>query len=380
MPAAPLLAAALLAAPPDPPGEPDKAGGPFAVESFEAVTPGEPVAGTDGGTGWAGPWAARPFTLGDQPDPARFPPRADTILGMADSLPHGDPAVRAAARGGSASAAALADGRGVGLISRPLKKQLGVPGQTVYLGVLLKAEGVLHRGAASGGFGVTVQFNLPGPGEPNWRRRLERESLDWFRAVGQDSNSLSLGKRLDVLAYRSVPNPNRERPMDRSEVWQLWRVGADQVPRAGGLPIPLSPANRLDPTRRYYVERGLHHEWAGAGYSQISSGVPIVPGKSTLIVCELSFPAARSPRRLAPLTRWAVWADPTLERPGLPQATGEVNRLKLESNKARRADNRRPVGKTTWVSLMQTGAVTVDELRFADTFAGAVGLPPGGRP
>ncbi len=376
MPAAALL---LLAAAPPAAGPPPDGAGPgpaaFAVESFEEVRPGGPVLGTDGGTGWAGPWAGRPFTLGDQPDPARYPPRADTFLGMADSLPHGNPAVRAAARGGSASAVALGEGEGVGMLSRPLARRLGVPGQTVYLGVLMRAEGVLHRGAALGGFGVTLQFNLPGPDE---EARLRRESLRWYRKMGQQRNSLSLGKGLAGRAYigRDLPVSFR-RPFDRSEVWQLWRIGSFQITRAGGEPIP-SAVPGFHESRR----SGLHHEVSVFGDGRASTGVSVVPGRTTLLICELAFRA----RNGTPEARWSAWVDPDPHRPERPRVLADWFEVKDSFAGVRftndhvpidvRAGVRRPSGETTWVTLIQTGATTVDEIRFADTLRGACGLSP----
>ena len=333
-------------APPDPPAAPRL----FAVESFDAVTPGAPILGTDGGEGWAGPWVERPFAFANQPDPANHPPRADALLGMADSLPHGDPAVRAAARGGSASAVALRPGEGVSLLSRPLKDQIGLPGQTVYVGVLLKPEGRLHDGAFLGAFGVMLRLNMP---DAAALARLPRRQFEKTNAPG-DPGGLIFGKAYDSQTFDPNVRPLRTSPADRSEVWQLFGLAAApwRVERAGGRAVP--PRHALGGGPYQGMNPSGHH---------IATDVPVVAGKTTLLVCGTEFdpPGGRG-------ARFALWADPDPREPGPPQASGYIG-------EGRRWDRSRPTGETTWVTLMSTGAVTVDELRIADTFRGAAGLP-----
>ena len=267
--AAPLLAASCLAlaAPPaaedaaDPPGRPP--GGLYAVESFDAVTPGEPILGTAGGEGWAGPWQAKTFRFGNQPNPDLLPPRADALLGMADNLPHGNPAVRAAARGGSASAVALE--RELSVLTRPLATPLGRLGQTVYVGVLVKPEGRLRAGALGGALTVMLRWNMPDAATLA-RLPVKRRSTKFEDATGVD-----FGLPFADPAGRIAPAVRREVKTH----WQLSRVPLIGLRRAGGRAVMSG-----DDTAP--VE-GPDGRWQAV----VTTGQPAAPGGTVLLVCGL---------------------------------------------------------------------------------------------
>ena len=389
----------------------------IAVETFDAVAPGEPVAGSDGGAGWAEPWGERPLPFSDDPVPARFPPRADLWRGMADSLPHGDARVRAAARGGSVSTVAAPSG--VAAVSRPLRERLGRDGQTVFLGVLLKSEGRLHAGAFRGAFLVTLRLNLPDrptiervrpmlltddrqsdlvvspirnpvTGGPIWWN--DRYTTDDGR-LNDWNGSVSVGKTY-FNPYESPQTEawDRRSSEHRHYEWQLTGIGPLSVPygphglegllRVGGRPAP----RRSDAAQVIEWSRWI---WIpGVPHGTLRAGRPVVPGRTTLLVCGLEF---RVDRWGVLYARRALWVDPDPRKPGPPQVLTDFGYVPspdeppgspypwlphTESSGALKF-RRRPRGPVSWVTLKATGAATVDEIRVADSFPLACGLDPG---
>ena len=336
------------AGPPGPPGPP----GPrvLAVESFGAVAGGGRVLGTDGGEGWAGPWQERPFPFVGARDPvgARF--RPDLARGRAESLEHADEDVRAAAAGGSAALASPGPGGGVTLLSRPLKEQLGLPGQTVYVGALLRAD----RPARPGAFGLMLRLNLP-DAEGFTRlppRRVERMLIRFDPA----------GVILGSVSHENVFTPSGLAPYrtgpGRESFWQMFGLGTVahwRAERAGGVPQP-----RLHGHGTF----GGRYHGTGALGRWISTGASVALDEPTLLVCGMEFFTAPND---SPAARYALWADPDPRAPGPPQAQGYIDHIGPE-------ERWRPRGRTTWVTLMATVPATVDELRVADTFALAAGL------
>ena len=336
MTAAALLCAALAApGPPGPPGPPALPPGPpelppgvWAYEPFDAA--GGRLA-TDGGAGWAGPWRPSGWRLfGPAPHHLPWHPpgtphlvtsRSDRFFAAAEppEAP-GWAAAGLAAAGGAASAPALDPD--INIVARPLRAQVARPGAAVYVGVRLRADAQLHEGAGAGFFAVMLDGG---------------ENHD-FRQCGP---SVSFGK------------PFAQRGSERASMFREWALSTDFHPnelralRVRGRPV-------TEPILA--VEDG----WGagGKGGHQLATGVPVVLGRPALLVLRVEYGKAGGGSRYDLF----VNPDPAAARHPPSQAAFVMER---------------EVGSPDlWVTLAGSGAFTVDEIRVADSLAGACGYTP----
>ena len=305
----------LPAAPPDLP--PD--GGIRAHEPFARVQPGGYVAGSDGGVGWLGPWTPDPVYLVG-PLPQAHPRRADHLLGMADSLTF--PGV--VSTGGSASSVALDPH--LGAVVRRLEGPIGWPGTTTYIGLLVKPEGRLHAGAVEGCFNLILDWRWPG---------------DHDRGTSRSAGAPAMGK------------PWAGYHRSRTREWCLHPLEHNEavVQALGRRVHPTIGARNLPP--RFGGGRGVRG-------SQVSTGVVVVPGATTFLVMRLE--AAPNGRSVLSML---VNPDPTGPEP--PPGAAVMSGLSA-------GPNIRGEIPSAWLTLVSSGAVTFDELRVADSLAGAAGI------
>ena len=312
---APLILASLLL-----PGlapEPDLPPGLLAHEPFD-LDPGQPLLGSAGGAGWVGSWRPTDYAY-KGPDPKLFPKRHDHLFGMADSLAL--PGLSHA--GGSASAVALAPQ--MGIVCRRLAVPFGRRGTTAYVGVRLKPEGRLHAGNGHGFFALTLE----------WRDKSGRRFGGY----------VGLGK--------PWADPRGSLPPIAAEWCLLCKSAIPNVLRAGGRAVtgPLTAAEK---------QRWADPQAYGRRSGVYSTGVPVVPGATTLLVLKGEF---------APVTgrRYGLLVNPAAPDPVPP--------VVIQNTLGVGADwhNNFGKGQTVWLTLLSTGAVTVDEIRVATTLAGAAG-------
>ena len=314
---APLILASLLL-----PGlapEPDLPPGLLVYEPFD-LDPGQPLLGSAGGAGWVGPWRPTDYAF-KGPDVRLFPKRYDHLFGMADSL-----ALPGLAHAGG-SASAVASAPQMGIVCRRLAVPFGRRGTTAYVGVRLKPEGRLHAGNGHGFFALTLE----------WRDKSGRLS----------GGHVGLGK--------PWANPREGLPPIAAEWCLLSASAIPQVLRAGGRAVtgPLTAGEK---------ERWADPHAYGRRSGTYSTGVPVVPGATTLLVLKGEF---------APVTgqRFGLLVNPD------PAAADPVPPAVIQIPLGVGADwhNNFGEGYTVWLTLLSTGAVTVDEIRVATTLAGAAG-------
>ena len=316
MTAAALLCAA-LAAPGPPADEPDLPPGVLAYEPFD-LGPGEPVLGSDGGLGWAGPWEASDWSnQGGRLDYSRQPRRADRLAGAEEPL---EVAGLTFVGGAAATPALYPD---IGVLTRRIRPRLGRPGSTVYLGLLVRADGTLHRGTGWGFLTVTLDCGADAYGEVG--------------GVG-----VTFGKPCDPA--------RTARGIARGGEWCLGSNVLQQALRVAGRPYPTpgTPAGVLH-------GGGL----SCGGARLVTTGVPVAAGPITQLVLKIEYARRRG-------ERYGLFVNPDPSKPDPPPpAAIAIDVL----NHGRR---RFP----TWVTLAGSGAFTVDELRVADSLAGACGYSP----
>ena len=318
-----LAAAALLpaAAPGEEPGPLVLPPGVRAWEPFE-LAEGESVLGHDGGLGWVGPW--QPSRLAGQgPWPNVCPRRPDGLYGEKESLSL--PGLTD--RGGSAAAAArsphcLAIQR---LLAAP---PVGVAGTTTYVGARLRAEGRPHAGNGYGFFGISVvpishQSTLPG-------REIygTRPNVGFGKSFG-DPRWPPSPCLTDWCLHSSVPDYAPVRAAGRSVLAYNW----GQFPRRLG---GNSGTNAF-----------------------LTTGRPVVPGATTLLVLKVEAAPRRDGRVLHSLF---VNPNPAAEPPPAAMHTQAV-----PGN---------AVNHPTLLTIAASGAFGIDELRVAGTMAAAAGLDP----
>ncbi|MFH5805737.1 hypothetical protein [Alienimonas sp. DA493] len=331
----PLLTASLLLAPPaaDPPKLPE---GVRAYDSFEKVRPGQYLVGSKGGDGWLGPWVPEPL-LANSPYPSRHPRRADHLLGMADSLRL--PGVVSA--GGSVSSVALDPH--LGAVSRRLAHPVGLPGTTTYIGVLIKPEGRLHAGSLDGCFGLILNWRpLPTPGnEVNYKQH------HWKTRT----HEIAVGKPWTDTEQ----NP---KPISRTREWCLFQLESLFKPlRAAGRPLNVGPGPLS-------LSMGGGHAYLG---DQVTTGEAPVPGATTLLVLRVEV------SRDGTEAVCSAFVDPDPTRPEPAPEAAVLTRGGLAVNASVSGSVGGP-GFPVCITLFSSGAVTFDELRVADTLAGAAGI------
>lgn len=135
----------------------------LAYDSFSG-TPGVPVTATSGGTGFSGSWKAG--TLG--------PDNSAGYVQQGSSL-EGGSTTSLGGRVASLASYALSGG-----ITRTLSSAIGTPGSTVYISLLVRADGTLNEGAAGGFFGLLLNSSKTTP----------TLSQDLFIGKGSGSNYL----------------------------------------------------------------------------------------------------------------------------------------------------------------------------------------------
>ena len=327
------LCLAAAAAPTDPPGPPELPPGVWAYEPFDAA--GGRLA-TDGGAGWAGPWRASGWS-DHAPAPHHLPwhppgtphlvtSRPDRFFAAAE--PPEAPGWAAAglvAAGGAASAPALDPD--VNIVARPLRARVARPGAAVYVGARLRADGRLHEGAGAGFFAVMLDGGL------NHDRRHGGLSV-WF------------GK------------PFAQPGFERASMFREWALSTDFAPSdLRALRVRARPVT--EPILAVEDGRGA----AARGGHQLATGVPVVLGRPALLVLRVEFAAAGGGSRYDLF----VNPDPAAARhPPSQAAFALVHQIRAPD---------------LWVTLAGSGAFTVDELRVADSLAGACGyVPPAEEP
>ena len=313
---APLILASLLL-----PGlapEPDLPPGLLVYEPFD-LDPGQPLLGSAGGAGWVGKWQPTSYYM-KGPEPRLFPKRYDHLFGMADSL-----ALPGLAHAGG-SASAVASAPQMGIVCRRLAVPFGRRGTRAYVGVRLKPEGRLHAGNGHGFFALT---------------------LEWRDGRGLGTGYVGLGK--------PWADPRGGLPPIAAEWGLLSGRLPHQVLRAGGRAVtgPLTAAEE---------QRWADPHAYGGRSGVYSTGVPVVPGATTLLVLKAEF---------APVTgqRFGLLVNPD------PAAADPVPPAVIQIPLGIDTDRHKGLldVKEVWLTLLSTGAVTVDEIRAATTLAGAAG-------
>ena len=313
----------------------------LAYEPFSAVEPGGWLTRSAGGFGWGEGW--RPATNIERPFGFSLTKKLPGgVRGMHDGLHH------ASVPGtlGSATAAAIplhVGGLGnqyISMASRALRTDPPDPGETMYVGVLVKPEGLPGAGGGGGGFGLSLTF-VGHSGATRVRGRRAGHAF-WTATFGF-GKSFTEGHPGDGL-------------------WSMWddvsRQSARRVVRAYGRPFgpKEDPAVTADGKRPGGAADLLH--WTD---DLVPTDVPVVAGKTTLLIYRFDL----SPDGTTARTSLHVDPDPTAEEP-VPPAV-----LVVRAEKGTRGLHGKPV-----VTLLAGGAVTYDELRVATTFAGAAGHEP----
>ena len=303
-----------VAAPPAPLELPP---GLLAYEPFD-LKPGEPVLGSDGGLGWAGEWVRSDWRMVEAPLRSRHPRRADRLAGAEEPL---EVAGLSFAGGAAATPALYPD---IGALTRRIGPRLGRAGSTVYVGLLVRADGTLHRGTGWGFLTVTLDCGVNEYGD----------------AVGV---AVTFGKPCDPA--------RTARGIARGGEWCLGSLlTRQQALRVAGRPysIPGTPAGTLHGGGR-----------TCGGSRVVTTGVPVTAGPITQLVLKVEF----APRRGE---RYGLFVNPDPSKPEPPPPAAIAIDV---SNHGRR---RFP----TWITLASSGAFTVDEIRVADSLAGACGYSP----
>ena len=323
------LCLAAAAAPPDAPGPPELPPGLFAYESFD-TTAGGAVAGSDGGAGWDGPWRPSGWRLfGPAPHHApwnatgNIPVRPDQFRAVAESLE----VPGLAAAGGAASVPALSGG--VYIIAREVRARVVRPGAVYYVGVRLRANGELHEGAGAGFFTVMLD------GGSNFRSR-------------QGSMSVWFGK------------PVAQPGLEEHSMFREWSLCTD-LPHLDGTALRVRSRPAVWWARSAHAGYGV----AARGGSQLGTGVPVAPGRADLLVLRVECAKAGIGQR------YDLFVNPDPAAPRLRPAEAAFAL----------GDGPFTVSPDLWVTLAGSGAFTVDELRVADSLAGACGyVPPAEEP
>ena len=231
---------------------------------------------------------------------------------------------RDGAAGLGGAAAAPASPAAVAILTRKIAAPIDRRGATVFLGVLVRPVAPLHAGAGYGFFNVM---------------------LDWGgnREYCLGAPGAAFGKVLGIPPLGPPPEARQ------------WMLLFD-TPAATGITEALIASGRPVSEKRLGV-------WVGESVGHcttcgVSTGRPIVAGRTTLLVLRAEF------SRYESAGRFSLFVDP---------APGDRDPAPVAAFAAVRhgTDGTVPM----WVTLASSGAFVVDELRVARTLHAACGFP-----